>query len=59
VQTKNKCHSKSSKLNVLSLPLEFVIPQRACHWTYAAQSGFEEGFIPNNVEFFTKNTNYP
>ncbi|MHC4572551.1 MAG: glycosyltransferase [Planctomycetota bacterium] len=46
-------HQRSSKLSVLLLPLEFATWQRACHWTYAAQLGFEEGFASNNMEFFT------
>jgi len=41
------------RLRVLLLPLEFVRWQRARHWTYAAQLGFEEGLTSNDVEFFT------
>jgi glycosyltransferase involved in cell wall biosynthesis/2-polyprenyl-3-methyl-5-hydroxy-6-metoxy-1,4-benzoquinol methylase len=49
----NKSHYKSSKLNVLLLPLEFTTWKRASHWTYAEQLGLEEGFTYNNVDFFT------
>jgi hypothetical protein len=46
-------HRRPSRLRVLLFPLEFATWKRACHWTYTAQLGLEEGFAANNVEFFT------
>ncbi len=48
-----KSNSKPSKPKVLLLPLEFATWRRAKSWSYAAQLGFEEGLISNNIEFFT------
>jgi len=53
MQQNYKSNLKSSKPRVLMLPLEFATWQRARSWTYAIQLGFEEGFISNNVDFFT------